>query len=90
MLNYLLWNIYILLFSLILILMIAYLTLFERKVLSAVQKRKGPNKVGIFGLMQPITDAFKLILKEIIVPSRANVILFFFGPMFMLFLNLMG
>jgi NADH:ubiquinone oxidoreductase subunit H len=39
--------------------MIAYLTLLERKVLSAVQRRKGPNKVGFWGLLQPIADAFK-------------------------------
>jgi len=70
--------------------MIAYLTLLERKILSAVQKRVGPNKVGVFGLLQPLADAFKLILKEIVVPSRANLSLFIFGPTFMLFLHLMG
>jgi len=70
--------------------MVAYLTLFERKVLSAVQRRKGPNKVGVFGLLQPIADAFKLIAKEMNVPSRANPVLFFVGPMVMLFLNLIG
>jgi NADH-quinone oxidoreductase subunit H len=74
---------------LILILMIAYFTLMERKVLSAVQKRKGPNKVGLFGLLQPLADAFKLILKETNIPSRANVRLFLAGPIIMLLLNLM-
>lgn len=87
---YVIYNIYILVFSLIIILMIAYLTLLERKVLSAVQRRKGPNKVGFWGLLQPIADAFKLILKEINVPARANLFLFYLGPMLMLFLNLMG
>jgi len=76
--------------SLIIILMVAFLTLFERKVLSTVQKRKGPNKVGTFGLLQPIADAVKLLLKEVIIPSRANTVLFLIGPMIMLILNLMG
>lgn len=74
---------------LIQILNVAYLTLLERKILSAVQKRKGPNKVGIFGVLQPIADAFKLILKEINLPSRAEINLFFIGPIFMLWLSLM-
>lgn len=88
--SYILWFVYILIFCLIMILMVAFLTLFERKVLSAVQKRKGPNKVGVFGILQPLVDAFKLLCKEIVIPSRANPILFLVGPMIMLLLNLLG
>lgn len=87
---YLMWNVYIIIICLIMILLVAYLTLLERKILAAVQKRKGPNKVGVFGLLQPLADAFKLILKEITIPRRAYTSLFLAGPMIMLFLNLIG
>jgi NADH-quinone oxidoreductase subunit H len=62
------------------ILAVAYLTLYERKLLASMQKRKGPNVVGILGLLQPIADAFKLIVKESIIPQHSNVFLFFICP----------
>ena len=59
---------------------VAYLTLWERKFLGWMQVRLGPNRVGPWGLLQPIADAMKLLTKEILVPTAANKGLFFIGP----------
>jgi NADH-quinone oxidoreductase subunit H len=60
---------------------VAYLTYAERKVLAAMQLRKGPNVVGPFGLWQPFADALKMLMKETIIPSGANRLLFLMAPM---------
>jgi NADH-quinone oxidoreductase subunit H len=59
---------------------IAYLTLAERKVIAAAHRRRGPNVVGPFGLLQPFADGLKLLTKEIVIPSRANRVVFVLAP----------
>ena len=60
---------------------VAYLTFAERKVMAAMQMRRGPNVVGWFGLMQPFADAVKMLMKETIIPTGANRILFLVAPL---------
>ena len=69
---------------------VAYLTYAERKVIAAMQLRKGPNVVGPFGLLQPIADALKLLMKETIIPSGANRIVFIAAPILTFVLSLIA
>jgi NADH:ubiquinone oxidoreductase subunit H len=84
--------IYYIIYSLIIIvpilISVAYLTLLERKILGYSQLRKGPNVVGIYGILQPLADGVKLFSKEIVIPSHANIFLFSFAPIFALLMGL--
>ncbi len=73
-----------------LLLCVALMTYFERKVIGFIQVRIGPNRVGFKGLLQPIADLVKLITKEIIVPTRSNKYLFIIAPLFALVPSLVG
>ena len=74
----------------ILLLCVAYLTLFERKVIAAMQYRTGPALNGPFGLLQPLMDGVKLLLKEIVIPNKADKYTFILAPMITFFLALLA
>lgn len=69
---------------------IAYLTLVERKVIGSMQQRKGPNVVGLYGLLQPLVDGVKLLLKESIIPNHANIYIFLMAPIITFVLSLIA
>jgi NADH-quinone oxidoreductase subunit H len=69
---------------------VAYLTLAERKIMGSIQQRKGPNVVGFLGLLQPLADGLKLLLKESVIPTNANTFSFILAPILTLFLSLTG
>ena len=71
----------ILIFDIVLMVLIAYLLLADRKIWAAVQMRRGPNVVGPFGLLQTFADLFKFLFKEVIIPAGANKVIFMIAPL---------
>ena len=73
-----------------LLISVAYFTLAERKILGAIHRRRGPNVIGVYGLLQPLSDGFKLLVKETVLPSSANKVLFILSPILTFLISLMG
>ena len=69
---------------------VAYFTLAERKVMAAIQRRKGPNVVGVWGLLQPIADGAKLVFKELLIPTRSDSYIFLIAPILILVLSMIN
>jgi len=80
----------VLLFVIPLLIAVAYFTLAERKIMASMQQRRGPNVVGFFGLLQPLADGLKLLVKETVLPSSANTVLFILSPIFTFQVSLMS
>jgi NADH-quinone oxidoreductase subunit H len=73
-----------------LLISVAYFTLAERKVMASMQRRKGPNVVGFFGILQPLADGLKLLLKEPVLPNNANTVIFLMAPVMTFVLSLIS
>src|ERR1700760_522462 len=88
--NYIISILEILLLLLPSLLAVAFVTIAERKTMASMQRRIGPNIVGFYGLLQPFADALKLLIKEFVSPSQANLMLFIIGPLITLNFSLLG
>ena len=84
------WILQILIIVIPLLIAVAYFTLAERKILASIQRRRGPAVVGLWGLGQALADGLKLLVKETILPSTSNVIIFIIAPILTFLLAIMG
>ena len=73
-----------------LLISVAYFTIAERKIMGAIQRRRGPNVIGYIGLLQPLADGLKLFSKETTLPTTANTIIFLISPALSFILSLIG
>jgi len=73
-----------------LLISVAYFTLAERKILGTIQRRRGPNVIGVFGLLQPLSDGLKLLVKETVMPSSSNKFIFLLSPIITFVISLIG
>lgn len=80
----------ILILIVFLLLSVAFFTLAERKILAVIQRRKGPNVIGALGLLQPLSDGLKLLIKETILPSSSNQLIFLLSPVLTFFISLIS
>jgi len=80
----------VLIVTLPILFVVAFVTVAERKTMASMQRRLGPNIVGYYGLLQAFADALKLLLKEYVSPTQANLVLFFLGPIITLVFSLLG
>lgn len=88
--NFLIILLHILSLIIPLLISVAYFTLAERKIMASIQRRRGPNVIGYMGLLQPLADGLKLFVKETILPTNANTILFICAPILTFVLSLIS